>query len=264
MLCTLVALLIAADTPALHEMTPSQVGDLAAGLAASDGDYGSRAETVARRALGTPYAPGPLGEGPDGEFDKDPLVDFTKVDCVTYVEQSLALAAARSYDEAVDVLQAIRYREGVVSFEARNHFAIADWVANNRFCTDVTSDLDVEPARVTRRISRREFFERVKAPGLGVDTPDQTVTLGHVASADAAQAADRLPSPAFVVFIGKIDWLFALHCGLVIRDEEGRELLYHASSKAKKVVAVDFVDYVRSTDRYLGFTAYRLASPVKE
>ena len=79
-------------------------------------------------------------------------------------------------------------------------------------------------------------------------------------SAEAAKAISRLPSPAIVVFIGKVDWLFALHCGLFIGAEEGdRGRLLHASSKAGQVVAADLAKYLdEQGPRYLGFTAYAI------
>jgi D-alanyl-D-alanine carboxypeptidase/D-alanyl-D-alanine-endopeptidase (penicillin-binding protein 4) len=223
-----------------------------------------RIAIVARDSLGLTYADGPLGEGPDGAHDTDPLIDLTRVDCVTYVEQTLALACAANYQDAFDRLQRIRYRDGKVDYETRNHFMVADWLEENRFCRDVSTELGVSTESLTRTISRRDFFQLVKAPEVGQDTPDREVTINYIPSAQAEAAAAKLPSPSLIVFIGNVDWLFALHCGIFIRDADGTGKLYHASSKAGEVVAVDLAEYVAENgSRYKGFTAYELTDDLE-
>ncbi|MBN2309578.1 MAG: DUF1460 domain-containing protein [Candidatus Hydrogenedentes bacterium] len=263
----IVSVLMAALTAGswtLYDMTPGDIDEYAAQLSAREPDFSARVVAVANRSLGTPYADGPLGEGPAGVYDQDPLVDFQRVDCVTFIEQTIALASARSFDEAVDMLQRIRYKDGAIAFETRNHFMIADWIENNPFCRDVTAEAGVPCAEVSRRISKRDFFERVNAPELGRFALSRIVDLRYIPAAQAGEAAPNLPSPAVVVFVGKVDWLFALHCGLFIRtdaDEGPQNMLYHASSKAGCVVAEDFAGYLSGTERYLGFTAYAIDNP---
>ncbi len=224
----------------------------------------ARIEAIAERSLGTAYANGPLGEGPDGKYDQDPLIDLTRVDCVTFVEQTLALATQPSHKQAFKYLQKIRYCADTISFETRNHFMIADWLENNSFCIDVTTASASPAQTITRTISKKSYFPKVKAPELGQNTPDRSITLSYVPTPQAAEAAALLPSPSLIVFIGKIDWLFALHCGFFIRDTEGQELLYHASSKGGEVVKTGFVAYLNEqSSRYLGFTAYRFSVPAK-
>jgi hypothetical protein len=263
-----VALFLAASLPFLgaasepiFKMPEPALDSYLADLSVREPSFSTRLVEVAKQSLGTPYADGPLGEGSQGKYDKDPLIDLTRADCVTFVEQTIALAASTSYEEALETLRRIRYRDDQISFESRNHFMISDWIANNEFCRDVTRKLGVPTRAISRKISRKGFFDRVKAPELGRDTPDKTVELVYVASADIGPAEKNLPSPALIVFIGKVDWLFALHCGLYVRDEQSQRFLYHASSKAGRVVATSLADYLEESSRYLGFTAYSIAKP---
>lgn len=213
-------------------------------------------------SLGVAYQDGPLGEGPGAKYDSDPLIDPAHVDCVTFVEQSIAFADTQNAVEASALLQKIRYAGGKIDFEARHHFFISDWIAHNTFCHDVTTTLGMPTAKVTRTISRRSFFEKQKAPELGKDTPDKKQTLVYVPVANGAAAEARLPSVALLVFVGKIDWLFALHCGFYVRDANGSGMLYHASSKAGRVIATPLAQYLdENKTRYLGFTAYRVDEP---
>ena len=257
----ILVLACAASGP-LSELDTEQIDAGLRRSAAEDRSFDQRLYDAARDALGTPYQDGPLGEGPEGKYDTDPRVDFGKVDCVTYVEQTVALATASSYDEMFANLQKIRYHGAKTDFENRNHFMISDWIANNPFNVDVTDELGVETDKVSRTISRKGFFERVKAPGLGVHTPDEEITLSIVPTAKTKQAEEYMPSPSLIVFVGKVDWLFSLHCGLYLRDENGRGRLYHGSLKAGEVVEVDLADYMnQQADRYIGFTAYRIDEP---
>ena len=109
---------------------------------------------------------------------------------------------------------------------------ISDWVSNNPFHVDVTDQLGVETDKVSRTISRRDFFELVKAPGLGADTPDEKITLSVVPTAKTKQAEENMPSPSLIVFVGKVDWLFSLHFGLYLPAEEYPGRPYAVTSKA--------------------------------
>lgn len=244
------------------EMTPAETGAWLKALHEKHASYAARLDAVARAAADTPYAGGPLGEGPSGAYDPDPLMDLTRVDCVTYIEQCAALAARLSYREAWDTLQRIRYRDGIIGFETRNHFMVADWLANNTWCADRTAQLGVPVQTLTRTISRKDFFKRVDAPALGQDLPGEEITIQYVATNDAVAAKDTLPTPGLVVFVGNIDWLFALHTGLYLRDDGGAGGLWHASSRAERVVRTDLVAYLEEhAERYRGFMVFEVGAP---
>ena len=260
-MATLVLLAVLLGTP-LYQMPTEDVDTYIRHLAESNPSFSQRLTVIAQASLGTPYHDAPLGEGATGRFDQDPLIDLGRVDCVTYVEQGVALAASQTYAETVQKLQAIRYHRATINFEARNHFMISDWIQNNPWCRDVSTALDVPTVPDTRTISKRGFFDRVKVPSLGRQTPDRDVTIHYIPSAQVGEALQKLPSPSLIVFIGKVDWLFALHCGLYLKDDNAQGKLYHASSKGQQVVAVDLAAYLaENASRYIGFTAYKITSP---
>lgn len=77
--------------------------------------------------LGTPYRLSPLGEGRG--IDSDPRLRLDAVDCLTFVETSLALAEARSLDEVLPILDDIRYAENSApDFQRRLHLMEAQWI----------------------------------------------------------------------------------------------------------------------------------------
>lgn len=247
-----------AQTP-LATMPESELNAYLSGLQKNTLTLDDRISEIARKSLGISYADSPLGEGPGAKYDPDPLMDLSQVDCVTFVEQTLSLAASSTYQAAFDRLQRIRYQNGKVDYLYRNHFFISDWIAHNTFCQDVTGEMGVKTGSVTRAISRKDFFVKTKAPELGQEIPDQVQTLAYIPIDKAEEAATHITRPTLVVFAGKIDWLFALHCGFLIPDASGKVMLYHASSKAKAVATIPFAQYAsEQSSRYLGFTLYQI------
>src|SRR5690606_31104954 len=67
-----------------------------------------RVLAASARLLGATYAADPLGEGP-GHPDADPRLRLDAVDCQTYVETVLAMAASDSVDEVERRLDDLRY-----------------------------------------------------------------------------------------------------------------------------------------------------------
>lgn len=261
MTTALLCAIVLAGAP-LHAQPPNGVDAYLKQLQQDKSDYLDRFCQVVVDSVGTPYHDGPLGEGPEGKYDPDPLIDLSRADCVTFVEQCAALAAGTDYADTTGKLQEIRYAGGAIDFATRNHFMVAEWIPNNAWCKDITTQLGVPAKRLTRTISKSDFFQLVKAPDLGQDIADRAVTISYIPIEAAGAAARAITKPSLVIFIGHIDWLFALHCGVYLPDAEGGGTLYHASSKAEKVVGVDLAAYAgEQSSRYLGFTVYEITPP---
>lgn len=234
-------------------------------LRAAKPDYSARLGQVLRDSVGIPYHDGPLGEGAGAREDADPLIDLSRVDCVTFVEQSVALASSSTYDEAFALLQRIRYRDGEIGFASRNHFMLADWVPNNKWCVTRTEQLGLPVVPLTRTIDKADFFRRVKAPHLGQDVKSREVTIKYIPIAEAGRIAETVSAPVLVVFVGRVEWLFALHCGVLVPDGRGGGAFYHASSASGAVTATTLSEYAASqSKRYLGVTVHALTDPAGE
>src|ERR1700674_2446721 len=79
----------------------------------------SRIDLLSRRFLGRSYKPNPLiGSADTAEVFTASLDGF---DCVTYIETILALACASNVDDFIEWLRKIRYEQGLVEWERRNH-----------------------------------------------------------------------------------------------------------------------------------------------
>lgn len=105
----------------------------------------NRLDAFSKMFIGRPYGfGGPLGEGPDGRYDQDPLYRFDTFDCTTFVETIVSLALTRSASEFEQTMNEIRYDNGEVDYLKRNHFTDLWWIPNNirnGMLTDITNDL---------------------------------------------------------------------------------------------------------------------------
>ena len=85
-----------------------------------------------------------LGNGPEVN-DTAPLFPHG-YDCTTYVETVGALARSNGGSDIADQLISIRYHNGDISFESRNHFPEADWIPNNQ-AAGILKDITLSVAR---------------------------------------------------------------------------------------------------------------------
>src|ERR1700680_69913 len=89
---------------------------------------GGRIDVLSRHFLGHPYKPNPLiGSADTAEVFKASLDGF---DCVTYIETIVALARASNVDNFTGWLRKIRYEQGRIRWEQRNHYMTL-WIRNN-------------------------------------------------------------------------------------------------------------------------------------
>jgi hypothetical protein len=174
-----------------------------------------RVEAISKLFLGVPYELGPLGEGPAGEFDRDPLIRFDAFDCTTFVETVMALALNSDLESATRTLQKIRYKDGQIGYASRNHFIELDWVPNNvraGYLRDITSDVAGRNAvKVRKTISKRRWYRRKSLASLeGGFTRDEKQhlisKLRHLGSRfpDARATLTVLPLKALPQALAKI------------------------------------------------------------
>lgn len=89
----------------------------------------------ARKFIGVPYVAKTL----DRDAMRERLVvNLREMDCTTFVETSVALARTfynkkRSFGDFVEELTALRYKQGRVAYESRNHY-FTGWILSNSAC----------------------------------------------------------------------------------------------------------------------------------
>lgn len=217
-------------------------------------------------AIGTPYVKFCLGEGPDAQYDQDPLMDIARVDCMTFSEQIIALAISRSYREAFHNLQRIRYLDGKIDFTWRNHYTIADWLPNNSWLLeDVTEHVGGAICQsMTKTIDRRQMLRDKGCDDLAHIPEAQPLTIRYIPKESVLKIADRLEGGEIVSLITSKPGIFSSHMGIMSRNSAGALVFRHASSAPEQMqvveVALDqFPSYLagRSDDIGLKFIRVR-------
>ncbi len=210
--------------------------------APADLPYGDRIERLCEALSGSPYRANPLDSAP-GEPEAF-SVSLTAFDCVTFVEEVTALAAADSEEDFLTRLRGLRYEGGRVDYFRRRHY-FSQWLSGNEAegrmeLLDVPGlpprvwprTLSVLPALGTRPESVRGWpksaFPRLRP---------------RVRSGDAA---------AFVSTRRDLDYF---HTGLLI-VRGSHVLLAHAARSAGAVEIIPLPEFLRA-HRMSGLTVAR-------
>jgi len=271
--------------------TDAQVQRELSRVHARAGSLQRRVEAVSERFIGTPYKLGPLGEGPDGLFDRDPLARFDEFDCTTFVETVMALSLESDLTAAEATLQKIRYKDGQIGYATRNHFTELDWIPHNvwaGYLRDITADVaGTDAVEVSKTISKREWYlakttasfegrfseeeKRRLLPqwrALGAQFPDERAALTIVPMAALHRALPRIPSGT-VANLVRADQpdkpTMVSHQVLLIKKKDGWYVRHAAFGKAVEDDPIDayFQRYAGSSWPLLGLNLNALRDPKK-
>ncbi len=209
-----------------------------------------RIEYYSSLGKGTPYAIYNLGEGAGAPIDPDPTIDLARVDCMTFCENTLAMALADNYQAMYDSLQNIRYKNGKIEYTHRNHYTIADWLPNNsRLLYDATREIGGERVEsMTKTIDRPGFYRKAGVPDsvLSRAAGKETLTVAYIPTAALKPVMSRLRGGEIVSIVTTLPGIVSAHMGIIVRDDWGNVTFRHASSSktTHEVTDVRFEDYV--------------------
>ncbi|MBN1825312.1 MAG: DUF1460 domain-containing protein [Candidatus Eisenbacteria bacterium] len=205
---------------------------------------------LARLRIHTPYRIGCLGEGRDP--DRDPLFRLDETDCTVLVVTSAALLHAGSLEEAEGAIRRIHYRGGQPSYENRYHFTL-DRITASPFFEEITARAapDSLLEGITVRLNRDSAGGRL----LPIDW-EREVTIRYLPARRMNRTvAARLPSACGIAFLRLANvpkgYLVA-HEGILLDGDR----LFHASSRAGRVVESPLFDYLENTG-FDGLLFYR-------
>lgn len=235
---------------------------------------GDRIAEISEKFLGVPYMTNPLGEGPRGEFARNPRLRYDGFDCTTFIETMIALAKAPRERDILPWLDTIRY-EDRPTFESRNHFVGVDWIAHNSeigIVRDITKSVAREGVEVAKaEINKRNWYAKLGADRLtGVPPEEQpelleklhrrgrwmwneTERVPYVHKSyiiEHPEVLERIPNgavinivrPNFDITEKAGTHLNVTHQGLAIR-RDGVTYFRHAAV-GKRVLDVPLIDYV--------------------
>jgi len=221
---------------------------------------------LGRSFVGTAYVPGTLEvEGPERV-----VINFRGLDCVTFVENVLAMTwfvrmgaddmiggpdrrpAQRVYEA---LLGELRYRDGVTGYPTRLHY-FSDWVSHNDergLVHDLTAELggvvDTEP--VDFMSTHPDAYRQLADPAFLEAIRDRERYLSergrvYVPEARIAEVADRIRDGDVIAATSTVGGLDVAHTGLALWVDGSLHLL-HAPlvGEAVQVSEVPLADRIR-------------------
>jgi len=199
-----------------------------------------RINYFSNKLKGKPYFLGPMGEGMSVYPSYKPLVNFKEMDCMTYMEHALALAYSKNYDEFFGILQSIRYKGGVVSYNTRNHFLVADWIANNGFVIDS----EHSTASGEWLIDKKKFYKdsSVVNPSISISFLEKSKAIIFADTVKFAQ-----DSIFGVAILSEIPGLDAAHTGFAVVSKGKPLMLRHASQLRGRVIEQPLSEFLKTT-----------------
>ena len=246
----------------------------------------ARLDTFSKMFMGLPYGVGgPLGEGPEGRYDQDPLYRFDTFDCTTYVETIMSLALSRSVDEFETNMNEVRYDHGEVDYLKRNHFTDLWWIPNNirnGMLTDITRELGGDKVLIASAVInlpgwlKKIHPEEIRVPGASQEERDALLEELRSMHRNYSPIVAEVPYVSINWILKNPSWIKKIPHGAVVNfvrpnwdltAEYGSHqnishqavlfwkgnVLYqrHAStSNPKEVFELPFLDYIRKFENH--------------
>lgn len=199
---------------------------------------GEAIAALGRTFVGTPYEPGTL----ELEGDERLIVNLRELDCVTFIENMLAIArimhaGTPDYDSFKRELVRIRYRDGMLSgYASRLHY-FSEWIADNEekgIVEDVTVAIGGVPdtGAITFMTRNVDAYRQLSDPSIVDEIRSIETTLTgrerHYIPQDAIDAvASNIRNGDIIAATSTLDGLDIAHTGLALWVD-GRLHLMHA------------------------------------
>ena len=196
--------------------------------------------------LGTPYMAGTL----ETKKAESLIINLSKFDCVTFVENVVALVKyAKSQEKSFEafrrLLRKIRYRQGrLQGYSSRLHY-FSDWIHDNQkkgMVRDVTAEIGGRPLRkaVTFMTTNPDLYPPSKNAGnfrrmKSVERRISRRPLFFIPKKALRRLEDRIHNGDLISITTNTEGLDVQHVGLAARVKNRIHLL-HASSTEGKVV----------------------------
>lgn len=223
-------------------------------------ELGTQMKELTIPLLGKEYLVDATGE--EKEPDLDPIVRYDAFDCLTFVEEAMALAIGEDVDDVGRIRQELRYQGKEVSYEKRNHFMLSQWIPNaieKQYLVDITHEIG-ETHFVSKSIKSQTWARwrgRHKYPFTIDQYPVGTYNLGVLSLDSAIENVDKIPEGALIVVIRQnkdYNPLLITHLGFVVKYSETDIRIRHATRMAGGTVKDNYLtwylDYIRYYNRW--------------
>lgn len=202
-----------------------------------------RMAAVSELMLDRPYLADPLGEGQG--IDADPLARYDAYDCLTFLEEVLALSLAGDPAHSAHVRLSLRYGDTTPDYRTRRHFMELQWIPGNiadGWLIDTTSTYG-PVTRMEREITPDTWAAWRARPRFALtdeELPLGLMSLDVLDLDDALAVVDEI-APGSLILTVREDrsWnpIWISHVGFVMPDIEGKpRQVRHATRMSSRTV----------------------------
>ncbi|MBI5683362.1 MAG: DUF1460 domain-containing protein [Deltaproteobacteria bacterium] len=215
-------------------------------------DAGERIDFLSKMFLGVDYKASTLSSQAlsrewvgDANTPEIFVVNLEGMDCMTFIEYIEAMRLSDSFSEFIKNLKIVRYKQGKVTFENRNHF-FTDWI-DLGFVKDLTGKIGGEKAKVIQKRLNMKGDAGYIIHGVPVKERE----IRYIPAEDVDNSIfNKLKTGDYAGMYSQEAWLDVSHVGIVIKT--GKQIyLRHASSITGKVVDEDFKEYITKKDGFV-------------
>jgi hypothetical protein len=226
---------------------------------------------VGKSFIGTDY----LSHGLEKDGDEQLVVNLTGLDCTTFLENSLVLARCikngkSSFEDYMNELQLLRYRDGVIDqYPSRLHY-FSDWIYDNvkkGIIEDVTEEIGGQNIKFNLNFmsTHPESYKQLK------ENPDFIPTIQKQEKEISCREYYFIPKEEFktkeqlinngdlIAITTTVQGLDIGHIGIAIKMDDGRIHLLHAPTENTKVQITEqpLSDYLMKYKRHSGVIVLR-------
>lgn len=273
LLLMMVLLFISVNTFADDEAEIKAVKKKLKSFDASLGNYniGEIIGTVGKTFVGVEYVAGTLDKNVN---DEKLVIKITGLDCVTYVENVLAISnlirkGTMDFESYKAELQTIRYRNGEINgYPSRLHY-YTDWIYNNQekgYLRDITNDIGGElyskkinfmstHTNSYKQLSDNDdYVNEIKA----VEKSMNKRKLYFIRKEEVNEFYDKLETGDIIATTTNIDGLDVTHTGFIYK-EKGKTKFMHASiTKGEIIISKEELkEYLKSNKKQTGIIVAR-------
>jgi hypothetical protein len=198
--------------------------------------------------LNTPYVAHTL----EGNAEEELVINLQELDCMTFVENCLALSRAAQYpypdyEYFVRQLKEIRYRDGIINgYTSRLHYT-TDWITNNvslGILEDITYALGGKrfQVHVGYMSSHPDLYPGLRENAQDTEvmrsienTINQRTTYYYIPQNEIKDKQSLIKSGDIIGFTTNLSGLDISHLGIAYWNK-GQLSFIHASTKYKKVI----------------------------
>ena len=239
-----------------HNLSQKPMGDIVA--------------AIGRQFLDAPYEGHTLDKTPDETI----VTNLHSFDCVTYVENVIALARTVknrrfSFASYRDELIRIRYRGGKpAGYASRLHY-FSEWIRDNekkgivQDYTTAAGGTDIEK-KINFMTSKRKSYPQLKADSnfTAMRSVEKNLSAEHLhilASKDIKPAEQGITEGDIIAVTTSISGLDVTHTGIAVRNDKGEVCLMHAPDAGGKVhiSAEPLWKYVQKNKKNTGISIAR-------